>query len=71
MGKKSKGFGKKCANKKTGGVKKKLDYSYSILDSEHNSYEKFRQWANVLEYELAIKETPDKKKLNDYLGDMK
>ena len=50
-------------------MKKDWDYSHSILDSEHNSYEKFRQWANVLEHEPAIKETSDKENIQDVYSD--
>jgi len=58
-------FGKNIASRNTDLMKKDWDYSYSILDSEHNSYEKFRQWANILEDELAIKETSDKENRQD------
>jgi len=65
-------FGKNTAFRNTNLMKKDWDYSYSILDSEHNSYEKFRQWANVLEHEPAIKETSDKENIQDvYLDDRK
>ena len=58
-------FGKNSASGNTDLMKKHLDYPHSILDSKHNSYEKFRQWANVLENELAIKETSDKENRRD------
>ncbi len=62
-------FGKNTASKNTDLIKNDWNYSYSVLDSEHNSYEKFRQWANVLENELAIKETSDKENRQDMYPD--
>ena len=51
-------------------TKKSLDYSYSPPNFEHHSYEKFRQWSNVLEDELSVQETSDTKNLkNRYFED--
>ena len=47
-------------------TKKVLDYSYSA-DFDHNSFEKFREWSDVLENELSITQTSDDEH-NTYSG---